>query len=157
MNTSCHAQLKKQKRQKKNDLKITIISYLEVKLKSQVHTKTNNQAKTKSKNEKQIICYKQKLQIQKKKLIRTTRWTIFRAQDPNRVIDLHQVVILVSTTTTTANIDRKRIFIDDLGRQVNDLGRLVGRRNELRRKTFKRSLGRSIELSDHFFSCLPKK
>ena len=101
MNTSCHAQLKKQKSEKKKNLKITIISYLEVKLKSQVHTKTNNQAKTKSKNEKQIICYKQKLQIQKKKLIRTAKGTIFGAQDPSRVIDLNQVIILVNSTTTT--------------------------------------------------------
>ena len=35
----------KQKREKKNDLKITIIYYLEMKLKSQVHTKTKQPSK----------------------------------------------------------------------------------------------------------------
>ena len=62
MNKSCHAQLKKQKREKKNNMKITIIHYLEMKLKSHVHTKTNKQAKTMSKKEKQIVYYKEKLQ-----------------------------------------------------------------------------------------------
>ena len=61
MNTSCHVQLKKQWREKKNDMKIMIIYYLEMKLKSQVHTKTNKQA---SKNQ---------VQKRKNKLFDTSR------------------------------------------------------------------------------------
>ena len=55
---------------------------------------------------------------------------IFGAQDPNRVVDLNQLVVLISTTTTFG-VDHRRIFIDDLWRLVGDLGRLVGRRHEL--------------------------
>ena len=76
---------------------------------------------------------------------------------------MHQVIVLVSTTTT-AGIYRRRVFIDDLWRLVDDLGRLVGnmrrlvgRRNELRRRIVERGLGRRVELSNHFSSCLPEK
>ena len=81
---------------------------------------------------------------------------VFGAQDPSGVIYLNQVVVLINTTTT-AGVDHRRIFINDLWRLVGDPGRLVGRRDELRRRIIERALKRRIELGYHLFSHLPQK
>ena len=64
---------------------------------------------------------------------------IFRAQDPDRIVDLNQFIILISSTTTTG-IDRRRVFIDDLWGLVGNLWRLVGRGHELHKRIIERSL-----------------
>ena len=64
---------------------------------------------------------------------------VFRAQDPGRIVDLNQLIVLISSTTT-ASIDRRRVFVDDLWGLVGNLWRLVSRRHELRRRIIDRSL-----------------
>ena len=71
--------------------------------------------------------------------IKVARRMVFGAQDPDRIVDLDHIVVLISSTTT-ASIDRKRIFVDDLRGLVSDLRRLVGKRHKLRRRVIERSL-----------------
>ena len=73
---------------------------------------------------------------------------VFTAQDPGRIIDLNQLIVLVSSTTTTG-IDRRRVFVDDLWGLVGDLWRLVSRRHELYRRIIGGSIWRRIEVNDH--------
>ena len=64
---------------------------------------------------------------------------IFRAQDPDRIVNLNHLVVLMSSTTIVG-IDRKRIFVDDLWGLISDLWRLVGLRHELYKRIIERSL-----------------
>ena len=52
---------------------------------------------------------------------------VFRAQDANGIVDLDHLVVLISTTTT--DIDRERVLIDNLWGPISDL-----RRHEFHRK-----------------------
>ena len=81
---------------------------------------------------------------------------VFTAQDPGRIIDLNQLIVLVSSTTTTG-IDRRRVFVDDLWGLVGDLWRLVGRSHELCRRIIEGSIWRCIKLNDHLPSCPSEK
>ena len=122
MNTSYHAQLKKVKREKKNNLKITIIYYFGNPKSTQKQASRNQVQKRK----KKLSVTNENYKYRRKKLIRAARWTIFGAQDPSKVVDLNQLVVLISITTTSS-INHRRIFIDVLWGLVGDLGRLVGR------------------------------
>ena len=82
--------------------------------------------------------------------------TLVRAQDASRVIDLHHLVVLISSPIT-AGCNRNRVLIDNLGRPISDLGRLVSQGQEVRRKLRQRGLRRCIELGDHLPSRLPEK
>ena len=64
---------------------------------------------------------------------------ILGAQNPCKIVNLHHFVILISLTTS-ADIDGRRVFIDDLWRLVRDLWRLVSWRHELHRRIIEMSL-----------------
>ena len=84
------------------------------------------------------------------------RKTSIRAQDANRIINLHHLVILFSSATTTG-CDHRRVLIDNLRMLISDLKRLVSWRHELRKKVSERGLGRCIELGDHLPGRLPEE
>ena len=52
--------------------------------------------------------------------MKVARRMIFRAQDPDRIVNLNHLVVLMSSTTIVG-IDRKRIFVDDLWGLISDL------------------------------------
>ena len=91
-----------------------------------------------------------------KKSIKIARRMVLRAQDPDRIVDLNQLIVLISSTTT-AGIDRMRVFGDDLWGLVGNLWGLVGMRHELRKRIIEKNLWRRIELSNHRPSHLPEK
>ena len=81
---------------------------------------------------------------------------VLKAHNPNRIVDLDHLVVLISSTTTTG-IDRRRVFIDDLWGLVSDLWRLVCRGHKLCRRIIDRSLWGLIKIGDHFPSRLPEE
>ena len=48
-----------------------------------------------------------------------------KAQDASRVINLHHFIVLISSPITTTDCNHSIILIDNLGRSISDLGRLV--------------------------------
>ena len=91
-----------------------------------------------------------------KTLTQTARRMVFGAQDHNKIVDLHHLVILISVATTP-NINNRDVLIDELWGLVRDLWRLVGRGHELHGRIIEGSLWRCIELGDHLPRCLPKE
>ena len=69
----------------------------------------------------------------RRKSIKMARRMVFRAQDPSKIVDMNQLVVLVSSTTT-AEIDRGRVFVDDLWGLINNLWRLIRKKHELCRR-----------------------
>ena len=78
---------------------------------------------------------------------------VFGDQDASGVINLHHLVVLITTTDS----DCKRVLIDNLRGPINDLRKLATWRHELRKKVSERGLGRRIEFSDHLPSHLPEE
>ena len=79
-----------------------------------------------------------------------------KAQDASRVINLHHFIVLISSPIT-AGCDRSRVLIDNLGRLISDLRRLVNWRHELHKRLRQRGLRRCIELGHHLPGHLPEE
>ena len=77
------------------------------------------------------------------------------AQDASRVINLHHFIVLISSPITT-DCNRSRVLIDNWGRPISVIGRLVSWRHELRGRLCQRGLWRCIELGDHLLGHLPQ-
>ena len=63
---------------------------------------------------------------------------VFGAQNPSRIVDLNHIVVLIGSTIIV-NIDRMRVFVDDLWGLISDLWIMVGRRHELRKRIIERT------------------
>ena len=81
--------------------------------------KKKGQIITSSNKNVNIVYYKVKVATTTKKKkeegksIRMAGRMVFEAQDASRIVNLHHLVILIGTTTTTSS-DRERVLIDNL-------------------------------------------
>ena len=94
--------------------------------------------KGKQNNNKCCLLQANSCHYKKKKSIWMARRMVFGAQDASEIVDLDHLVVLISTTTT--DIDRERVLIDDLWGSISDLRRLVSWRHKLRKKVSEEGL-----------------
>ena len=88
-------------------------------------SKKSKQNRSDKKNNKINYLLQVKVTITEGKTsIQTARRMVFEAQDHRRIVDLDHLTVLISSTTT-ANINHRRILIDDLWGLISNLWRLV--------------------------------
>ena len=98
-----------------------------------------------------------RLRLQKIKHINQDDWKDgLRAQDSSWIVDLDNLVVLISSTTTTS-IDRRRVLIDDLWGQISDLNRLVSEGTNFTGRSVKEVYGGALNSAIISLAASPRK